>query len=347
MQQNSAPDIYLMNRDKSRAGCVTVFISALAVLLLAGGFLLWKHPWTNPDAESAEPVHFPAGEPEPSIALPEPSPALPSPSGLPLPPADNPTAIPASPAPSTVAADVAIPPADASAAAALFSKAKESRDLADYQSARESALAALAAHPGNSEIEAFLGELAMPLLASQRPMPEKVDYVVQSGDYLGKISAKFNTPVPLIAKANNVLGAQIISGQNLKVFDGNNHSFAVLVSKSRNDLLLTLDGKFFKRYRVATGREGKTPVGSFKIVDKIAHPPWHKPGGPPIPYGDPANLLGTHWLAIDAPGYGLHGTWDPNSIGGQTSDGCVRLLNEDVEELFTILPRGTVVTITE
>ena len=344
MQQNSAPDIYLMNRDKSRAGCVSLFVSALAILLLAGGFLLWKRPWARPSADSAESVVFPEGNVEPAIAATEP---LPEPA-QPSPPISSPKepSLPTAP-PSTPPAVADPPAADPSAAATLLARAKELRDLADYQAARESALAALDAHPGDSAIEAFLGELAMPLLASQRPMPEKVDYVVQSGDYLGKIAAKFNTPVPLIAKANNVLGAQIYSGQSLKVFDGNNHSFAVLVSKTRNDLSLYLDGKFFKRYRVATGRDGKTPVGSFKIVDKIAHPPWHKPGGPPIPYGDPANLLGTHWLAIDAPGYGLHGTWDPDSIGGQTSDGCVRLLNDDVEELFTILPRGTVVTITE
>ena len=155
------------------------------------------------------------------------------------------------------------------------------------------------------------------------------------------------SPVALIAKANNVQGANIRVGETLRLIDGNAHVFALAVSKSRNDLVVTLDGQFFKRYRVSTGENAKTPVGTFKIVDKIAQPAWHKPGGKAIPYGDPENLLGTHWLALDLPGYGLHGTWEPDSIGKQTSAGCVRLLNGDIEELYTILPKGTLVTITE
>ena len=100
-------------------------------------------------------------------------------------------------------------------------------------------------------------------------------------------------------------------------------------------------------HRVATGRDNKTPVGTFKITDKIMHPTWHRSGGAPVLYGDPANPLGTHWLAIDLPGYGLHGTWEPDQLGAQTSDGCVRLLNDHIEELYTILPKGTLVTITD
>ena len=73
-----------------------------------------------------------------------------------------------------------------------------------------------------------------------------------------------------------------------------------------------------------------------------------------IPYGDPANILGTHWLALeptgDTPrvsGYGIHGTWDDTSIGKQSSAGCVRMRNSDVEELYVLLPRGTPVLIVE
>ena len=92
----------------------------------------------------------------------------------------------------------------------------------------------------------FLNGLAMPLLASERPMAEKVDYTVQSGDFLGKLAGKFNTPVALIAKANDIPGAMIRVGETLRVFDGNNHVFALEVSKSRNDLLVTLDGPLFQ-----------------------------------------------------------------------------------------------------
>jgi lipoprotein-anchoring transpeptidase ErfK/SrfK len=86
-------------------------------------------------------------------------------------------------------------------------------------------------------------------------------------------------------------------------------------------------------------------VGEFQLTSRVAQPPWYRADGKTIPYGDPENILGTHWLGLNAPGIGLHGTWDTNSIGRQASAGCVRLLNDDVAELHALLPLGTPVTI--
>jgi lipoprotein-anchoring transpeptidase ErfK/SrfK len=363
MQPNSAPDIYLMKRAKSRAGCMTILIATVAVLAIAALFFLARW-YENRDVEPAAPVEFPEAPiqaelppmplPDLSQPLPVPVESVPAPAPVPIVAAPAPAGVqtvstppPETAAPPPAESAEALEPAPAGDAAQLLAQARERLQAGDHQAARQIALAALAASPGHGEIESFLSEIAMPLLASQRPMPEKVEHVVQSGDYLGKLAATYNTPVALIAKANNVQGANIRLGENLRLLDGNNHVFALTVSKSRNDLLVTLDGKFFKRYRVSTGEDAKTPVGTFKIIDKIAQPTWHKPGGKAIPYGDPENLLGTHWLALDLPGYGIHGTWEPDSIGSQTSAGCIRLLNGDVEELYTILPKGTLVTIVE
>ena len=356
-QPNPAPDIYLMKREKSRAGCMTVLIATLVVAVLAALFGL-VHWFNNRGAEPAEPVEFPEAPVQSEIPpvqitdtpMPVPVEAAPAPQPVPVVPAPAPEPVKTveAPAPEPAPAPApAAPPAAPGDATALFAQARERLQAGDHQAARQAALDALAARPGDAGIEGFLSELAMPLLASQRPMPEKVEHVVQSGDYLGKLAATYNTPVALIAKANNIQGANIRVGETLRLVDGNNHAFSLTVSKSRNDLVVALDGKFFKRYRVSTGENAKTPAGTFKIVDKIAQPAWHKPGGKAIPYGDPENLLGTHWLALDLPGYGIHGTWEPDSIGKQTSAGCIRLLNSDVEELYTILPKGTLVTIIE
>ena len=367
MQPNSAPDIYLMKREKSRAGCMTVLIVTVVVVALAAAFALVRW-YGSRDVEPAAPVEFPEAPVEseippvqipPDMPLPVPTRPAPAPAAVPVKPAPAPEPVKISPAPEPAAegspapvpapapAATAPAPAVSGDAAQRLAQARERLQAGDHQGARQMALEALEANPGQPEIEGFLNELAMPLLASQRPMAEKVEYVIQQGDYLGKLAATFNTPVALIAKANNIQGANIRIGETIRLVDGNNHAFALTVSKSRNDLLVALDGKFFKRYRVSTGEHAKTPVGTFKIIDKIAQPAWHKPGGKAIPYGDPENLLGTHWLALDLPGYGIHGTWEPDSIGKQTSAGCVRLLNSDVEELYTILPKGTLVTITE
>ena len=121
--------------------------------------------------------------------------------------------------------------------------------------------------------------------------------------------------------------------------------FAVIVSKSANELTLTDNGKFFKRYKVGTGQFSKTPVGEFKITSRIANPPWWRSDGKTVPFGDPENILGTHWLGLDVPRYGIHGTWETNSIGKAATAGCIRLLNNDVAELYAILTENTPVAI--
>ncbi len=95
-------------------------------------------------------------------------------------------------------------------------------------------------------------------------------------------------------------------------------------------------------YRVATGREGQeTDPGRHLVGAKQEEPPWFPPGRV-VPYGDPENPLGTRWIGLEnSNSLGIHGTWAPETIGTMASDGCIRLLNEDVEALFEILPKGT------
>lgn len=357
---NDAPDIYLMKREKSRAGCLRTLL--IAAVVVAAGLAVWAvQRWRSAPAEP--PVEFPAGAPD----APLPDAPLPVPPEDFAPPADNtpespsggaggppaePPATPESPQPEQPVVSSPVPPPPpppppSGDASAFLADAKAKQSAGEYDAAREAALQALDAAPGDPAVEAFLSEIAMPLLASRRPMAGKVEYTVASGDSLGKIAGKFNTPVALIARANEIRNDRINVGQTLLLLDGKSHVFTVRVSKSANSLALYLDGRFFKRYRVATGRDGKTPTGTYKIVEKTEHPTWFPSGRAPIPYGSEENELGTHWLALDRPGYGIHGTWHPETIGTQSSDGCVRMLNEEVEELFSILPRGTVVEIVE
>jgi lipoprotein-anchoring transpeptidase ErfK/SrfK len=115
-----------------------------------------------------------------------------------------------------------------------------------------------------------------------------------------------------------------------------------------------MNGNFFKRYRVGSGKYGKTPVGTFKVSEKIKNPDWWRPDGSRIPFGEKGNVLGTRWIAISATGdtepvrgYGIHGTWENDSVGRSSSQGCLRMHNSEVEELFVYIPLGAKLTITE
>ena len=188
----------------------------------------------------------------------------------------------------------------------------------------------------------LLGAIDMKILFTAASAPEKVDYTIAAGDSLGKLAQKFGTTIDLIKKSNNLTRDVIRIGDRLRIYQGH---FAVTVSKATNELRLTDNGRFFKRYHVGTGEYSKTPVGDFKITTRLANPPWWRADGKTIPFGDPENILGTHWLGLNVPGYGIHGTWDTNSIGKQATAGCIRLLNDDVAELYTILPVGSPVGI--
>ncbi len=202
------------------------------------------------------------------------------------------------------------------------------------------------------QIERKVAPINIELLVSQRQMPEKEDYLVKSGDSLDRIARRYGTTTELIQKCNRVMNPHLIkAGDRLRVFTG---KFELEASKSRHDMVVTLNGEFFKRYKVGTGRYGKTPVGTFVVRDKITEPVWWRPDGREVLFGDKENILGTRWLALKATGetenvrgYGIHGTWEPDSVGSASSAGCLRMVNEQVEELFTYIPVGTALTITE
>ena len=193
------------------------------------------------------------------------------------------------------------------------------------------------------EVQNKLGQLNVELISSPAPMPQTIDYEIVPGDSLGKLARKYNTTTQLIKKANGLKSDVIRTGEKLRIWT---KPFNILVNKSQNVLFLKSGEEVLKIYHVSTGRDNITPVGTFKIATKIEKPVWFRNGGAPIPSESPENELGTRWMGFDTdPHYGIHGTLHPESIGQQVTAGCVRLKNEDVEELFDIIPVGTQVVI--
>lgn len=168
-------------------------------------------------------------------------------------------------------------------------------------------------------------------------------YEVKPGDTLIKIAKKFNTTVGLIKKINMLKSTVIHPREKLKIWTA---GFSVLVDKSQNILLLNSGQETIKTYVIATGINNSTPVGNFKIVNKLVDPVWFRSDvGAVVPSDSPENILGSRWMGFDIDGYGIHGTTKPESIGTQATQGCIRMKNEEVEELFMLLPVGTEVTI--
>jgi len=115
--------------------------------------------------------------------------------------------------------------------------------------------------------------------------------------------------------------------------EDNPHDVRLIVDPLRNWLVVYVDGKLFKQYPIALGKEETpTPVGDFVVISK--HQNW-------------ARWFGTRWIGLNVQWgtYGIHGTNRPESIGRDASHGCIRMLNRDVEELYELVKIGTRVTI--
>ena len=196
--------------------------------------------------------------------------------------------------------------------------------------------------PQRLSTESILGDLHTRMVFNKIPMAEKVIHQVGRGDTLGKLAQQHNTTPELIAASNGISNNLIRLGETLRILSG---EFHCVVNKTRNDMVVTLNGRFFKRYAVGTGTHNSTPAGDYVITLRMRHPVWYRPDGEQFPYGHPENLLGTHYLKLNTPGIGLHGTWKPETVGSQSSAGCVRFKNEMIEELYKLLPEGTSVRI--
>ena len=212
----------------------------------------------------------------------------------------------------------------------------------------EAALADYVVKAKNPElIQAKIGDVNIAILFSpvRTETPKCLIHTVQSGETLNGIAAKHNTTIDLLRESNRIKDPRLLQiGDRLKVVTD---SFRIVIDKSENTLSLFCHDTLMKKYRVGTGEYNKTPIGDFTIVSKDMDPPWRG-----IPFGDPRNVLGTRWMKITdkegtLSGYGIHGPWEPETIGAHKSQGCVRLLNEDVEEIFKIVTLGTPVSIVE
>ena len=170
-----------------------------------------------------------------------------------------------------------------------------------------------------------------------------VVYEIKSGDNLANIAKKHGVTVDLIKKVNGLEKDTIYPGKKLKI---PTYKISLIVDKSQNVLILKGDEEVLKTYVVSTGLNNSTPVGVFKVTDKLLNPTWYKTGAV-VPPDSPENVLGTRWMGINEKGYGIHGTTEPDKLGQQVTAGCVRMRNDEVEELYSLVPSGTEVTIVD
>jgi hypothetical protein len=152
----------------------------------------------------------------------------------------------------------------------------------------------------------------------------------------------------LIRRANELGSSTLQPGQRLRV---PTDRAQMVVDIDARWALFLLGDEVASAWEIGVGEPGnETRPGNYIAGEKTEEPMWFPAGKDPVPFGDPENPLGTRWIAWMTPDgrpsrLGFHGTKDPESIGRDLSQGCVRLRNPDMEELFEILPKGSVVRV--
>ena len=127
----------------------------------------------------------------------------------------------------------------------------------------------------------------------------------------------------------------------------------IIVDTPNTYLYYVLGGGRAVRYGIGVGREGFTWAGTKTVERKAEWPDWHPPAEmiarqpylPRFMAGGPGNPMGARAMYLSGSVYRIHGTNAPKSIGTRVSSGCIRMLNEDVQDLYSRVNVGTKVVV--
>jgi lipoprotein-anchoring transpeptidase ErfK/SrfK len=182
-------------------------------------------------------------------------------------------------------------------------------------------------------------------------VPAKAEPITFSSDTFQIIGGMGNEQPRMRARRSNYKGKEFVD------FTTSLAPGSLIIRTTERKLYYVLSGGRAIQYGIGVGREGFTWSGTDKITRKAQWPDWRPPKemiereaqrGNYIPahmMGGPENPLGARALYIGETMYRIHGTNQPWSIGSAVSSGCIRLLNEEVIDLFNRVDIGAEVVV--
>ena len=166
--------------------------------------------------------------------------------------------------------------------------------------------------------------------------------------YVGSLADdQYQIPLVNLAKLRPELVRQTVS------YAGSERPGTIVIDVDRRFLYFVQNDGTAVRYGIGVGAEGFLWAGTTSVSMKRSWPNWNPPPRmlkrrPELPRhmeGGPDNPLGARALYLGSSLYRIHGTNEPWTIGEQASSGCIRLLNEDVLDLYERVPVGTRVVV--
>jgi lipoprotein-anchoring transpeptidase ErfK/SrfK len=156
-----------------------------------------------------------------------------------------------------------------------------------------------------------------------------------------------SAPAPDSAVENGFKRGKIVS------YNSQAAAGSIIVNTKENRLYFILGEGKAVMYRVATAKRGFEWKGTHQVSAKAKWPSWRPPASmrarhPELPRfmaGGPENPLGARAMYLGSSIYRIHGTNAPESIGKAASSGCIRMLNQDVTELYNHVKIGATVIV--
>ena len=161
------------------------------------------------------------------------------------------------------------------------------------------------------------------------------------------------TRQPLMQNAEASKAQATTVPREMVSYAGQHRPGTIIINTSERRLYLVMaDGKAM-RYGVGVGRPGFDWAGSQSITRKQEWPTWTPPASmlkrrPDLPRfmpGGPENPMGARAMYLGSTLYRIHGSNEPETIGQAVSSGCIRMLNEDVIDLYERVKVGTRVVV--
>lgn len=225
---------------------------------------------------------------------------------------------------------------------------------ADLPEAPEELPLMVAEEPIDAVVHELADEVERPARDAQLDWPSgQLDIVEdRSGRSLDTAAARAQIIEAIRAGADRV-ELDVTTRQPAVTTDAYEH--VLLLHLDRRELQLYRHGEVVREWPVAVGQPGNaTPTGVFTVGAKRVEPTWTNPAPdgwgadlPEVVGPGPDNPLGLRALNWDRDGRDtlirFHGTNEPASIGQAASRGCVRMFNEDVIELYDLVPTGTTI----
>jgi len=127
----------------------------------------------------------------------------------------------------------------------------------------------------------------------------------------------------------------------------------LIIDTQHTHLYLVMGNGQAMRYGIGVGREGFTWAGAERVSRMAEWPDWHPPSEmierqpylPRFMAGGEGNPLGARALYLGKTLYRIHGTNQPSTIGKYVSSGCIRLTNDDIQDLYSRVQVGTRVVV--